>query len=593
MRRDLDLLEMCFEGNAVKQRPISHLPLNSFHSDDFLCLLFSNTNPLPVHLAKLKRWLLILADSKECKALRADAATQVGLWAQRHYMGNDQRFARLGASRPAMWFALARQLGDINGAYYHATSLMARENLEIEFDLKVSPLPSVVSTASRESLSTKAAAIDRELGLAWGAAARVVTRHVQHKFLGWREPEYAHGLACIVNYLALLPAASGLAARPSCVLGEINERLDALRWLKPAWGCLIRSHVESLGNDGGAIEEDLFQQQRIVIDFLRNSLEDALATQSEANDDLAWTTPCRSTRASKDSLIVITGQIPVSTDRSERDQLNLYEALRKPLAFRTLPALPELHKMRDRLEAEFPWASAAIARVMGELFARKRHGVSRLGITPTVLVGPPGTGKTRFAQRLGQALGTPDMMINLAGATDTKLLKGVTRGWASNRPSRIIEFIMHTKVPNPLVILDEIDKAHAGSTNGGDPQEALLDLLELANARRYQDIYLMTECDVSHCLYLCTSNSIERIAAPLLSRLQVVYFPPPGPEHADVIVHGILRDLEAQWNLPAGALEISRWQIEELRGLAPRQMRRAIMSLLAMQPTLTKNEHLH
>src|SRR3546814_797853 len=117
--------------------------------------------------------------------------------------------------------------------------------------------------------------------------------------------------------------------------------------------------------------------------------------------------------------------------------------------------------------------------------------------------------------------------------SDVKVLKGVTRGWASNRPSRMVEFIEQTKVANPLFVLDEIDKAGQGYGNGGDPQEALLDLLEPGNARRYQDIYLMTECDLSHCLYIATSNSLERLPEPLLSRLRPVFFPAPGPEHPE------------------------------------------------------------
>src|SRR3546814_14944803 len=95
-----------------------------------------------------------------------------------------------------------------------------------------------------------------------------------------------------------------------------------------------------------------------------------------------------------------------------------------------------------------------------------------------------------LAQRLGGLLGTPNTVINLAGMSDGKLLKGVTRGWASNRPSRMLEFIQQAKVANPLFVLDEIDKAGGGYSNGGDPQDALLDLLEPGNAKRYQDIYL-------------------------------------------------------------------------------------------------------
>src|SRR5699024_6045998 len=204
----------------------------------------------------------------------------------------------------------------------------------------------------------------------------------------------------------------------------------------------------------------------------------------------------------------------------------------------------------------------------------------RLGITPVLLAGTPGTGKTRFAQRLSELLDTPNTVINLAGMSDVKLLKGVTRGWSSNRPSRMVEFIMQTGIPNPMFILDEIDKAGAASLNGGDPQEALLDLLEPGNARRYQDIYLMAECDLSHCLYVATCNSLQAIPDALISRLSPVLLPAPGPEHADVIMNGILRDIEATWDLPPSTLTLPALEAKQLRGLSPREMRRAVMTLL-------------
>src|SRR3546814_10108347 len=103
----------------------------------------------------------------------------------------------------------------------------------------------------------------------------------------------------------------------------------------------------------------------------------------------------------------------------------------------------------------------------------------------------------------------------------------------------MLEFIQQAKVANPLFVLDEIDKAGGGYSNGGDPQDALLDLLEPGNARRYQDVYLMTECDLSHCAYIATSNSLGALSEPLLSRLRPVLFPAPGPEYSAVILKGV------------------------------------------------------
>src|SRR3546814_1737158 len=76
----------------------------------------------------------------------------------------------------------------------------------------------------------------------------------------------------------------------------------------------------------------------------------------------------------------------------------------------------------------------------------------------------------------------------------------------------------------------------------------------------------MTECDLSHCLYIATSNSLERLPEPLLSRLRPVYFPPPGPEHAQAIIQGVLGDMARAWGLPRGALTVTPPQIAFLRG---------------------------
>src|SRR3546814_18074594 len=82
----------------------------------------------------------------------------------------------------------------------------------------------------------------------------------------------------------------------------------------------------------------------------------------------------------------------------------------------------------------------------------------------------------------------------------------------------MLEFIQQTRVANPLFIMDEVDKVNPrGSNNGGCAHDALLDLLESGNAKRYTDVLLMTECNLSHCLYLLTSNSVSALPEPLQS----------------------------------------------------------------------------
>ncbi|MGB3423952.1 MAG: AAA family ATPase [Castellaniella sp.] len=538
-------------------------PLDNFFGDDWLTLLYFYTESCRPMLECHRENLKTVADKKASRQDRIDAALALGeLVALR---GSTADSCGRGVSRPTDWFRFARQLGSVQGALSYANALLDADKQSVQFDKDKDLLPQLVWTSKDDSSDEPAPS--SKVCDAWLVGVRVALRHVQRDFDGWGDRTFGCALACVVNYLTLLPQ-----IRLGRAL-QVAQRQAALVWIKPLWNRLIAAASER-GFDTKRYRAFLIEQKLAVLLLLedREQTEDA---------DTKIFTPVDLSSPEDDRVVVIRGKIPDTSDRSEMGYLRRYEALRRPVALTALPDLAELGEIRRQLEVEFPWASGAIALVMSDLFARRRHGVVRLGLLPILLVGLPGTGKTRFAQRLSDLLGTPNTVINLAGMSDVKLLKGVTRGWSSNRPSRMVEFIQQRGVANPLFVLDEIDKAgvSAGSY-GGNPQEALLDLLEPGNARRYQDIYLMTECDLSHCLYVATSNSLSKVPEPLLSRLRPVYFPSPGPEHTEGILKGMLADLERGWGLPEGALTITPRQIELLRGLAPREMRSALLDLL-------------
>lgn len=275
---------------------------------------------------------------------------------------------------------------------------------------------------------------------------------------------------------------------------------------------------------------------------------------------------------------VITGTIPLSTDSNVNLVLREYRTLcSKKVGLSALPRRDELAVVEHTLATEFPWATQALTAVIEDLAGRAHYGSTILGLSPILFVGPPGTGKTRFAQRLSELLGSPSTVINLAGMGDAMFLKGTSRGWATGRPSRIIEFIKDTSIANPLFVLDEIDKAGQSLLSaGGNAQHALLDLLEPNNARRYHDVFLLTECDLSHCLYIATSNSLQNITPPLLSRLMPVFFPCPRAEDLPVIVRNMLGDLEREWGVPEGCLEYPRDEVGQWVGVPLRQVKRLL-----------------
>lgn len=549
-------------------------PLNNFFGDDFFTLLFRSDDPVAKPLREIKQQLVEVSSRDRPRHTRASAAVALGRFIQSRFPEN--RYCR-GVSQAEKWFYLARQLNSVVGAHALAMVLVEQQSLRIEFDLDTDPLPRVEGT-NRHSLGSESQ-LNSESSHAFYLGARVALRHMQRRFSNWDSEAFNCAFACIVNYLALLPG-----GRMGSYSSPFQQRRHALAWIKPLWNRLIDG-VCALTPDGDeARRAELIEQQLAVLVYLddveqKNGNGSGLSRMRSLQQEKAKSNK----KAGPNELIVVPGTIPKTSDKADNLYLEQFEVLQEPMKFKPLPDLETLQAVKETLLNEFPWAHDAVTLIMGDFIARRRHGVQRLGMTPVLLVGPPGTGKTRFVQRLGELLHTPNTVINLAGITDVKLLKGVTRGWASNRTSRIVEFIQQTQVPNPLFILDEIDKAHSTYSNGGDPQEALLDLLEPGNARRYQDIYLMTECDLSHCLYVATSNSLSALSEPLLSRLRPVLFPAPGPEYSPVILKGVVRDLERSWNLPSGAVTVTPRQAALLHGLSPREMRRALLELLGQE----------
>lgn len=251
--------------------------------------------------------------------------------------------------------------------------------------------------------------------------------------------------------------------------------------------------------------------------------------------------------------LVLREPIPAASDLVDKNTLGRYECLLTPLPVAPMPNPQELTKALAEMEQEFPWATQAIAHLCRHLTTASLLGVQELVLPPTLLVGPPGSGKSRFVRRLAERLALPYMPISLGGASDSKLVAGSARGWGGADASPIIRVLAQKRSASALILLDEIDKI-AERYEGGSIDAQLLGLLEPETASRWRDSYLLAACDLSKVSYWATANGLANIKRPLLSRMEPLLIPAPRREHMPAIAAGLVRDAEREWSLPTGTL---------------------------------------
>jgi ATP-dependent Lon protease len=118
-----------------------------------------------------------------------------------------------------------------------------------------------------------------------------------------------------------------------------------------------------------------------------------------------------------------------------------------------------------------------------------------LEITPMLLLGPPGVGKTHFAREVSQLLGTGLGFISMSSLTAGWVLSGASSQWKGARPGKVFETLVDGQYANPVMVVDEIDKARG--EHAYDPLGALYSLLEHDTAQAFTDEFAEVAIDAS------------------------------------------------------------------------------------------------
>ena len=199
-------------------------------------------------------------------------------------------------------------------------------------------------------------------------------------------------------------------------------------------------------------------------------------------------------------------------------KLYIETILSLPFSFEDKAPDYSINKVKKVLEHDHYGMKEVKERIVEFLASRLKAGNGKGAII--CLSGPPGVGKTSIGYSIARALGKKIFRFSVGGMRDEAEIKGHRRTYVGAMPGKIIQAMKTVGVPDPVILIDEIDKM--GESFQGDPASALLEVLDPEQNTSFQDFYIDLPYDLSDVLFIVTANDPSRIPEPLLDRMEII-----------------------------------------------------------------------
>lgn len=201
-------------------------------------------------------------------------------------------------------------------------------------------------------------------------------------------------------------------------------------------------------------------------------------------------------------------------------------------------SIPWVRKTEDRLDLTvtkdtldshhygMEYVKERILEYMSSLILLKQRQKDALSRAPILLlVGLQGVGKTTLAFSVAESLQRKFVRIAMGGIGSTLELRGRSKAFPESEPGLIVKALISAGVKNPVILLDEIEKASGEKGLQSDIMAVLLEILDPSQNVAFRDHYIDYPVDLSDVMFICSANNLGPLSTALLDRMEIIKMP--------------------------------------------------------------------